>query len=177
MNGSHIINQTENAELSQITEESTEVESGLTLEQKKRKIEDIYCSAQWQEEDEYEVAKIRQIVRNHIFKHVKFVKGEGVKSKAQQNRKKAKRKQIDLFGKSHERPDLTIRNGYAYNIMRFVGLDKERTSITRRALWWKTYNVHVHQEIRQLRGRMNAAMKNCISKGKKRKIEHESIYR
>ena len=125
MTNSQFINDAENAELSQITEESTEIDSGLTLEQKKRKIEDIYCSAQWQEEDEYEVAKICQVVRNHIFKHVKFVKGEGVKSKVQQNSKKAKRKQIDLFGKSHERPDLTIRNGYAYNIMRLVGLDEE----------------------------------------------------
>ena len=53
-----MINDTENTDLSQITEESTEIDSGLTLEQKKRKIEDIYCSAQWQEEDEYEVAKI-----------------------------------------------------------------------------------------------------------------------
>ena len=29
------------------------------------------------DEDEYEIAKIRQVIRNHIFKHVKFVKGEG----------------------------------------------------------------------------------------------------
>ena len=166
MNGSHIFNHTGNSELSQITEESTEVESGLTLEQKKRKIEDIYCSAQWQEEDEYEVAKIRQVVRNHIFKHVKFVKGEGVKPKGHGTRKRKKPK-ISLFGKSHERPDLTIRTGYAYNIMRLVGLDEERTSISKRALWWKTYNVHVHHEIRQLRGRMNSGMKLCISEGER----------
>ena len=45
MTNSQFINDAENAELSQITEESTEIDSGLTLEQKKRKIEDIYCSA------------------------------------------------------------------------------------------------------------------------------------
>ena len=52
MTNSEFINDAENAELSQITEENTEIDSGLTLEQKKRKIEDIYYSAQWQEEDE-----------------------------------------------------------------------------------------------------------------------------
>ena len=47
------------------------------MNRKKRKTNDIYLSAQWNDEDEYEVTKLRQVIRNHIFKHVKFVKGEG----------------------------------------------------------------------------------------------------
>ena len=46
-----------------------------------------------------------------------------------------------------------------------VGMSHEDTSITRRALWWKTYNIYVHQEIRQLRGRMNAGIKLSIMQG------------
>ena len=50
---------------------------GLSVEDKKRKTNEIYLSAQWTNEDGYDVTKLRQVIRNHIFKHVKFVKGEG----------------------------------------------------------------------------------------------------
>ena len=50
---------------------------GLSVNDKKRKTNDIYLSAQWNDEDEYEVTKLRQVIRNHIFKYVKFVKVEG----------------------------------------------------------------------------------------------------
>jgi len=49
----------------------------LSLEEKKQKIDAIYLSAQWNDKDEYKVTKLRQVICNHIFKHVKFVKGEG----------------------------------------------------------------------------------------------------
>ena len=70
-----------------------------------------------------------------------------------------------LFGKCHERPDLTMLMGYECQILRMVGLSEEDTSVTGRSLWWKTYNTYVHQEIRQLRGRMNAGIKTAISQG------------
>ena len=112
----------------------------------------------------YEVIKLRQVIRNHIFKHVKFVKGEGAVPSHKKEIKSRQLKQL-LFGKCHERPDLTILTGYESQILRMVGLSKENTSVTRRALWWKTYNTYVHQEIRQLRGRMNAGIKLAISQG------------
>ena len=56
--------------------------------------------------------------------------------------------------------------GYECKIMRLVGLTNENSSITMRALWWKTYNPYIHHEIRQLCGRMNASMKLCITDGK-----------
>ena len=55
--------------------DSINTDNGLSLDEKKRKIDGMYLSAQWNDEDEYEVTKLRQVIRNHIFKHVTFVKG------------------------------------------------------------------------------------------------------
>ena len=44
---------------------------------KKRKIDTVYLSWQWEDKDKYEITKVRQVICNHIFKYVKFVKGEG----------------------------------------------------------------------------------------------------
>ena len=65
---------------STVTNDTFLQESGLTNEQKKRKLEEIYSNGRFQEEDEYEILKVRQDIRQHIFKHVKFCKGEGKKS-------------------------------------------------------------------------------------------------
>ena len=105
------------------------------------------------------------MIRNHIFKHVKFVKGEGSRPGAKRDIRKKQCKDL-VLGKCHERPDLTKSTGYECEIMRLVGLTNENSSITTRALWWKTYNQYIHHEIRQLRGRMNACMKACITDGK-----------
>ena len=144
--------------------DSTNTDNGLSLEEKKRKIDGIYLSAQWNDEDEYKVTKIRQVIRNHIFIHVKFVKGEGTVPTQKKDNKSRQLKKL-LFGKCHERPDLTRQSGYECQILRMVGMSQQDTSITRRALWWKTYNTYVHQEIRQLRGRMNAGIKLSIIQG------------
>ena len=146
--------------------ESTSTDNELSLDDRKRKIDAIFLSQQWNDEDEYEIKKIRQVIRNHIFKHVKFVKGEGsIPTKKKDN--KSRRLKNLMFGKCHERPDLTRLFGYEYEILKLVGLGEEDTSLVRRALWWKTYNIYVHQEIRQLRGRMNAGIKTSISQGKR----------
>ena len=144
--------------------DSINTDNELSLKEKKRKIDGIYLSAQWNDEDEYEVTKLRQVIRNHIFKHVKFVKGEGAVPTQKKDNKSRQLKKL-LFGKCHERPDLTRQSGYECQILRIVGMSYEDTSITRRALWWKTYNTYVHQEIRQLRGRMNAGIKLSIMQG------------
>ena len=46
-----------------------------------------------------------------------------------------------------------------------VGLSEIDATIFKQALWWKTYISHVHQEIRQMCGRMNAAMKTPLTQG------------
>ena len=58
----------------------------------------------------------------HIFKYVKFCKGEGNSSRPNPfEKKKAK---IQLYGKSYEKEDLTKRIGYEYNVMKLVGYDE-----------------------------------------------------
>ena len=47
--------------------------------------------------------------------------------------------------------------------MKLSGYDEENTSlVTDRALWWKTYQDHTLDKIRQLRGRMNAGIKKSV---------------
>ena len=147
------------------TSGSRRADQNLTVEGKKRKFDELYSSRRWQEEDKYEVQKVKQIVRNNIFKHLKFVKGEGVKignSKIEgQNRKCI----IKEYGKCHEKADLTKLSGYAYNVMKLAGVTEKNCSITERALYWKTYNCYVREEVRQMRGRMSASIKHAVSQG------------
>lgn len=160
----------ETSTISGITnDESTTSDIGLSIIDKKRKIDAIFLSNQWKEEDEYEITKLRQVIRNQIFKHVKFVKGEGAVPLSKRDKKARQIKKL-LFGKCHERPDLTKLTGYECQILKMVGLSEDNASLTRRALWWKTYNTYVHQEIRQLRGRMNANLKSSVIEGEKQNI-------
>ena len=122
----------------------------------------IYISGKLQKEDEYEVAKLRRFIYNHIFKHAKVVKGEGVQPKLINNHS-GKRTKVMIYGESHERPDLTKRTVYEYLTIKLVRIDDENSSLVKRALCWKTYHIYVHQEIRQLRGRVNSGMKTCVT--------------
>ena len=162
----HTVHENESNVVSGITNDRSisGTNNSLSVEEKKRKSETVYLSGQWKDEDEYEITKIRQVVRNHIFKHLKFVKGEGTIPSFKKDRKTKKRDQL-LYGMCHERPDLTKQGGYELKILRLMGLSELNTSIAAQALWWKTYNSYVHQEIRQMRGRINASMKLAISQG------------
>ena len=48
--------------------------------------------------------------------------------------------------------------------MKFSEYGEENTSLMNRALWWKTYQDHDIDKIRQLRGRMNAGIKIALCK-------------
>ena len=110
----------------------------LSLEEKKRKIEDLYNDGTWLASDKYEIQKIQNVVRKLIFKKIKFCKGEGVSMSGARGNK---RKSTDYtLGKTHERADLTEKKGYVYEVMRECGMDEESKSLTERAMWWKTYN-------------------------------------
>ncbi len=91
-------------------------DNSLSLDGKERKAEAIYLSGQWKDKDEYEITKLRQVVCNHIFRHSKFVKGEGNIPCAKRDRKSQKKHQL-LFGMCHERPDLTKQTGYEYKML------------------------------------------------------------
>ena len=76
-----------------------------------------------------------------------------------------------VFCKCHDRPDLTKKSRYKYAIMDLVGLNDDKSTLVKRALYWKTYNHYIHKEIRELRGRLDAAIKRCTIEGK-----HKDIY-
>ena len=165
MGGTTMIDDT-NTRLSQaastVTNDSILNESVLSPDMKKRKLEEIYSNGKFQDEDEYEVLKVRKVVRQHIFKHLKFCKGEGTKSA---NNFEKKTKKDKAFGTSHEKADLRKTTGYEYNVMKLTGYCKLNRSLTDRAMWWKSYNDHVIEEIRQLRGRTSSGIKRCVIQG------------
>ena len=97
------------------------------------------------------------MIRNHIFKHAKFIKGEGAK-KTDKDTKKNNSKNL-VFGKCYERSDLTKTSGYEYAIMNLAGLNDDKATLVKRALYWKPYNDYNHKKIRELRERANAAIK------------------
>ena len=150
------------------TNNSRHVDEELTTEQKKRKFEQVYSGRRWQEEDKYEVQKVKQIVRNNIFKHLKFVKGEGYKNTNNDVGQKNGKGNTKEYGKCHEWADLTKVIGYEYNVMKLAGVTEMNCSISDRALYWKTYNEYVREEIRQMRGRMSGSVKQSVNQGEYR---------
>ena len=49
----------------------------LTEDEKLQLLEKNYLSEQWTPSDDHEIDKVRKVIRRHIFKELKFVKGEG----------------------------------------------------------------------------------------------------
>ena len=124
-----------------ITNDTFMEENGLSDKEKRKRIDSVYSNGRWMEEDDYEVIRVRKIVRSHIFSKVKFCKGEGKTSVNNFDKKTAK---IIKFGISHEKTDLRKKTGYAYAVMKMVGYDELNKSITERALWWKSYLSLIH---------------------------------
>ena len=108
------------------------------------------------DEDPYEVMKVRQVIRNHVFKNLKFVKGEGRRALTTNFEKKNTK--ILQYGKCHKKADLTRTNGYECYLMKLMDITEGNTPIEKRVLWWKTYSSHIQEEIRQLRGRTSTAI-------------------
>ena len=44
------------------SEEFTNTDNGLSIDEKKRKIDAIFLNQQWNNEDEYKITKIRQVI-------------------------------------------------------------------------------------------------------------------
>ena len=76
--------------------------------------------------------KVIQVIMTHIYKYVKFCKGEGTKSP--ENSFEKNNAKILQYGNSHENVDLSNRFGYEYNIMKLVGYDENARSLTDKAL-------------------------------------------
>ena len=64
----------------EITDDSMIAEVDMTQAQKKRKLEDLYSTHDFSKMkiDEYEMIKLKQIIRNNIYEAVKFLRGEGI---------------------------------------------------------------------------------------------------
>ena len=83
----------------------------LNEDEKLQLLEKTYLSEQWIPADDHEIDKVRKVIRRHIFKELKFVKGEGTltdtkKTDKGKNKNKRQRTPVYAIGKSHERPDL-----------------------------------------------------------------------
>ena len=157
---------------SAITTDSLLDENALSTEQKKRKVQEVYYGRSYKEEDKYKVQKVRKIVCENIFKHVKFCIGEGSYGSNKNGRTKSENKNIatkNTFGLSHEYPDITLRKGYANEILALSGYGSDKKSLSQRVLWWKTYSRFVQHEVRQIQSGINHFMKKSCVEGKKLK--------
>ena len=64
----------------------------LTEDQKLQLLEKTYLSEQWIPSDDHEIDKLKNVIRKHIFKHLKFFKGEDT-AYDQENRQRKEQKQ------------------------------------------------------------------------------------
>ena len=66
MGDSNIGTTLQNTEVSVVSgitgSETNSTDSALSIEQKRRKIDSIFLSQQWIDEDEYEITKLRQVI-------------------------------------------------------------------------------------------------------------------
>ena len=70
-----------------ITCNTIDMEATLSVGEREIKVEDIYSSEQWKEEDEYEIIMLRKVIYNHVFKQVKLINAGGVKISDKGNNK------------------------------------------------------------------------------------------
>ena len=154
-----------------ITEDSQLQEIDMSAEEKKRKLEKLYAISNINdqlEEDEYEVANIRKVVRNDIFPMVKFCKGEGNTQRTVQpgpSRNGKRLKKLLEVGKTHEFADLTKKSGFEYQVLKLCGMDESQKTLTQRANWWKKYSPYVKMEIRQQRGNIQYWIRKNMTDG------------
>ena len=57
----------------------------------KRQLQGVYTSVRWHKVDQYEMLKVCKVILNHIFKYIKYYKGEGVKIASYNLERKAKK--------------------------------------------------------------------------------------
>ena len=117
----------------------------VTLSQAQSYLHDIYeNNSNFLQRNKDKEREIRVVVRNYIWSNTKFVKGEGINRSALMGGKR--RKLMPEFGNSHERPDLTQKNG-GYQCMVLDKCGLEKSSLEDRALFWKSYEDVVKSEI------------------------------
>ena len=77
-----------------------------------------------------------------------------------------KRRKINaIFGKSHIHADLTTKRGYAWEILKQMGLTADNVTLKERGMWWKSNHQIVWKEIQSTRGSKSAGIKKCALNG------------
>ena len=143
-------------------------EKNMSQEDKMARMETIYSSTEYGEDEcEFEVAKVKKMVRDNIFCLTKFCKGEG-NPKVPVRPKPGKPKKVVLMkvGKTHELADVTQKKGYEYIVMKLCGLEEGKRTLDERCKWWKTYNYYVKYEIGQQRGHIQYMLRLTLTQGK-----------
>ena len=135
-----------------------------------QRLKDIYDNGNFANVATEEVQILRTRVRKYIFPKVKFLPGEGAKDmsdiddRSQNANKRAKINSI--FGKSHINADLTKERGYAWEILKQMGLTADNVTLEERGMWWKSNQQFVWKEIQSTRGQKSAGIKKCALNGK-----------
>lgn len=151
-----------------LTDDSIIAEVDMTPAQKKRKLEDLYSKHDFSKMkiDEYELIKLKRIIRNNIYKTVKFLRGEGNSNLGTRTDMMRTLQSIPIIGKSHDFADLNKKTGYEVEILKLCGLEEGKKTLTQRCDWWKTYCGSIKKELRNQRGRQQYNIRKTIIEGK-----------
>ena len=145
------------------------IEKALSKEQKRTKIEEVYNSAQWVSPQKHVDKRIQDVVKEHIFKKIKFCKGEGVAIVRSKEGKRLQEAKKVEYGKTHERFDLT-GPGYALEVMKKCDVTEDQYSLQEQALWWKVYGSPVKEEIMSVRGRKGYNSRDLIQNSEMKQL-------
>ena len=150
-----------------LTDDSMIAEVDMTQAQKKRKLEDLYSTHDFSKIkiDEYELIKLKRIIRNNIYRTVKFLRGEGNSNMGTRTDMMRSLKSIPVIGKSHDFADLNKKTGYEVEILKMCGLEEGKKTLTQRCDWWKTYCGSIKKELRNQRGRQQYNIRKTIIEG------------
>lgn len=104
-----------------------------------------------------ELSKLRVIVKDQIFRKMKFLPNEGYPLKFQ-------RKEDAKFG-SFDLPDLRLRKGPVFRILWCAEQYDKVKTVKSRVTYWKTYRSHIRRMIMTERSSRTQAVKDCVVQG------------
>ena len=111
---------------------------------------------------------VRHVVRTYVWSNTKFLKCEGCSKP---------KNCTPVFGKSHERPDLTKsveEIGYPSVVLTNAGIgeDGDSSSLEKRAAYWKQWESVVRHEIQVKRANVMKKVKDTMTESK-----YDELYR
>ena len=139
----------------------------MTEEQKKRKLEDLHSTHDFSKlkVDDYEVIKLKRVLRQNMFPVVKFLRGEGNSHMGTRTDIMRALKHRPVIGKCHDFADLNKKTGHEIEMMKLCGMDESRRTLTERCNWWKTHSGISKKEIRSQRANQQCNVRKTIVEG------------